>query len=172
MPLPVSAPASSRQVRPRTDKGWLWASTLRPVAPLPWPRTLARRTIAPHHSHQLPAIKFLALVAACLGVVFVSSIACEAFDSDLDLWPFGVEDFSGAAHAQCPTGSQLIGGVWALHAILSMLVTAGACLVLHHRARSALAADAPAISVRRSGMAEPWGPITDWYPGARPFVLR
>ncbi len=98
----------------------------------------------------------MALLAACLALGMVASIVLEAFDGDSDLWPFGTESFITAAHGESLTGSHLIGSVPALNAVLCTLMTAGAYLVLRHRARSALAADHSPVAMV-SKMAEPWG---------------
>ncbi len=98
----------------------------------------------------------LILLAGCLvaglGVPFVF----QAFGGDPDLCPFGAEDFIVAAQCQSLPRAQLIGGVSALSPLLSALMTAGAYLVLRHRARSALATDSPSISIA-TRVAELWG---------------
>ncbi len=82
-----------------------------------------------------------ALLTACLLTGLLACIVLEALDGDLDLWPFGAEDFNVTASDQPLMGSQLLGGILALTVVLRTLMTAGAYLVLRHRARSALASD-------------------------------
>ncbi len=90
---------------------------------------------------------FLTLLAACLALGMVASIVLEAFDGDSDLWQFGAEDFIAAAHGESLTGSHVVGGLPAPSTILCMAMTAGAYLVLRHRARSALAIDSRLTSM-------------------------
>jgi hypothetical protein len=99
---------------------------------------------------------FLTLLAACLTVGLLAFIVLEAFNGDLDLWPFGTENFTIAPTDQPVTGGQLVGAFSALNAIQCFVITAGVLLVLRHRARSALATDSPCISVAFN-VAEPWG---------------
>ncbi len=101
---------------------------------------------------------FLAFLSACLLVGLLTYIVIEAFDGDSDLWPIGAEDFDASLPGPFSTASQFIGGVSALSVILCTLVmTAGACLVLRHRARSALAADTPSVYPSCFHMAESCG---------------
>ncbi len=100
--------------------------------------------------------RFLPILAACLSAVFVFSIVLEAFDSDLDLWPFGAEHFTVSSPEQpVPTG-QLAGIFPVLSASFFVVITAGRHLVLRHRARSALATDSPFLPIALN-VAEPWG---------------
>ncbi len=124
-----------------------------------WPYTALPRTpplskVAKRQGNKFPVTKFLAILAACLGSVFVASIVLEAFDNDLDLWPFGAENFTVAAQDQPATSGQPFSVSFALNPLLWFVVTAGAHLVIRHRARSALATDSPSIFVV-STMAEP-----------------
>jgi hypothetical protein len=98
----------------------------------------------------------LALLAACLGAVFISYIVLEALDGDLDLWPSGIDSFTIVPHADLVTGSQPFSVFFALNPTLCFVVTAGARMVSGHRARSALATDSPSIFTGFT-MAEPWG---------------
>jgi hypothetical protein len=124
-----------------------------------WPYTALPRTpplskVAKRRRDKFPVTKFLTILAACLGSVFVASIVLEAFDNDLDLWPFGTEDFTVVPHADLVIGSQPFSALFALGAIQVFVMTAGAHLVLRHRARSALATDSPTIFIAFN-MAEP-----------------
>jgi hypothetical protein len=117
------------------------------------------RHVAKRQRNEFPVTKTLTLIAACLGAVFVSYIVLEALDRDLDLWPLGTEDFTFAPQDPPPTGGQFVGAHLALNAAIQCFVlTAGAHLVLGHRARSALATDSPSIFSMFT-MAEPWGRI-------------
>jgi hypothetical protein len=119
--------------------------------------------------------RFLTVFAACLCTVLVAYIVLEALDDDLDLWPFGAENFTVAPHADLVIGSQpfsvffplnaiqclVIGSqafsvFFALNAVQCLVMTAGAHLVIGHRPRSALATDSLSISLV-SNLAEPWG---------------
>ncbi len=104
-----------------------------------------------------------ALLAACLALGMVASIVLEAFDGDSDLWQFGAEDFEITAPGGFLTATQPIGGVSALNGVLCTLMTAGAYLVLRHRARSALPIYGPPTSVAFA-KAESWSrrlPVTE-----------
>ena len=90
----------------------------------------------------------LTLTAACMSVGLVAFIALEAFDSDLNLWPLGAEDFSVEVHGQFMTGGQAAGSPIGLGIIPWFVVPAGSYLVLRHRARSALASDSAWASNR------------------------
>ncbi len=138
----------------------------------PVPRTPARHPVAPYHSIHFPVITFLAGVVACLGALFAASIVVEAFDGDLGLWPYGTEAFTTTSQIHIGCGAQGAGASPALQAASGFVMTAGVLLVARYRARSALSSDAPSISVMPFTMAEPWGPRTDWRPGARPSCLR
>jgi len=139
------------------------------------PSTARRRApafgMAPsHRRNNLPVAKVLTLLAACLGAVFVASIVLEAFDGDLALWPFGGEDFTVTPHADLLIGSQPCSTLLTLSALQSFVMTAGAHLVLGHRARSALATDSPTPFARvHHGRA--LGAGSESHPGARPFLL-
>ncbi len=110
--------------------------------------------------------KFFTILAACLGAVFVASIVLEAFDDDLDLWPFGSEDFTLGPQDPPSAGSQSVGPLAASNAAIQCLVmTAGAHLVLGHRARSALATDYPTPSAAFN-MAEFWAQDLKAAPGS------
>lgn len=149
-----------------------WASAGVSLASTPVPRAPARRSVAPHRRAHFPLTTCLASFAACLGALFAASIVLEAFDGDLALWPRGTEDFTAAPHGHLVRGAQGAGAFHALQPAHGFVITAGTLLVARYRARSALATDAPSISVRLFTMAEPWGPQNDWRPGARHFRLR
>lgn len=124
----------------------------------------------PHHLNALMgqerrflAFRFLGIAAACLAIAFVASIMIEAFDADLDLWPDGAGDFTLAAADSLGPGSQSAGARAVLNAIPCFVISAGAHLVLRHRARSALATDRPSIFPSFS-MAEPREPIASAFP--------
>ncbi len=109
------------------------------------PRTPALGKVAKYRGNTFPVTKVLTILAACLGTVFVASIVLEAFNDDLDLWPFGAENFTVPAQDQLVTGGQPFSAFYALKPILWFVVTFGAHLVMRHRARSALATDRPSI---------------------------
>ncbi len=152
----------------RLCEAWKFAGLCQAFARVP--RTLARCTVAPHRKPQVPLTSYLASIAACLGALLAASIVLEAFDADLALWPSGTEDFTAAPHTRLGCGARGAGAFPALQAAYGFVMTAGALLVARYRARSAIASDAPSISVMPFTMAEPWGPRTDWRPGARLFV--
>ncbi len=108
-----------------------------------------------HRKNTFLLARFLTIFAACLGVLFVSYIALEAVDGDVNLWPFGAESFIGAAKDQHVIGGQPFSVSFILALIQCFVMTAGAHLVMKHRARSALAADYPTLSAAFQ-MAEPW----------------
>ena len=118
-------------------------------------RTPARGKGVMPRTHGLLLTRFLTLFAACLGAAFAAPLVLEAFDGDLDLWPVGAEDFTLAPHADLGIGGQPFSTVFALSALQSFVMTAGAHLVVRHRARSALVTDSP-IPLRAFPMAEPW----------------
>jgi hypothetical protein len=120
--------------------------------------TLAHRNAAKSRGNQLLTAKRLVTLSACLMGAFVVSFVIEAFDSDLDLWPFGTEDFGIAAHTPSLAGTQLPLSSAALNGFSCFVRTAGAHLIAQHRARSALAADIPNSSslLIECEMAEPW----------------
>jgi hypothetical protein len=95
------------------------------------------------HNFLIPDL--LVISAACLFTVFIGSIVLEAFDSDLDLWPFGAENFTLDAHGLSPSDSQPSPSCAALFPFLCFVMTAGAHLIVQHRARGALAAESPSI---------------------------
>ncbi len=136
------------------------------------PRSPARRTVAPHRRPRFPLTTCLASLAACLGALLAASIVLEAFDADLALWPCGTGDFTATLHAHLGCDARGASAFPAPQAAYGFVMTAGALLVVRYRARSALATDAPSISVMLFTMAEPWGPRSDWRPGTRPFHLR
>ncbi len=149
-----------------------WASAGVSLACVRVPRTPTHCTVAPHRRAHFPLTTCLISFAACLGALFAASIVLEAFDADLALWPCGNGDFMAAPHGQLGRGAP---GAWAfpaLQTILGFVMTVGALMVARYRARSAIASDAPSISVMPFTMAEPWGPRTDWRPGARPSCLK
>jgi hypothetical protein len=81
-------------------------------------------------------------------------IVVEAFNGDLDLWPFGAEDFLGAAHDSPLISGQVARTFFALQVTRCFVMTAGAHLVLTHRARSDLPTDIPSSSLAFN-MADP-----------------
>ena len=87
----------------------------------------------------------LSVLALCLASGLLAFIVVEAFDSDLDLWPFGSENFTVAAQYSPVTGGEPIGALTALSVIECFVITAGAHLVLRYRARSALPTDSPIL---------------------------
>ncbi len=119
-------------------------------------RTPALGKAPKHRGNKFSVIELLPVLAACLGAIFVASIVLEAFDDDLDLWPFGFEDFTLAPQDPPPTGGQCVGALSASNdAIQCLVMSAGAHLVLGHRARSALATDY-STSSPAFNMVEPW----------------
>ena len=119
-------------------------------------RTPALGNAPTHRGNKFSVIDLLPLVAACLGAVFIASLVLEAFDDDLDLWPFGSEDLTLAPQDPPPAGGQCVGVLSASNAAIHCFVmTAGTHLVLGHRARSALATDYSTPSPPFN-MAEPW----------------
>jgi hypothetical protein len=115
-----------------------------------------------HVSHQLNRsllTRGLTLLPACLATLFVASVMIEAFDDDLDLWPFGVEDFAAASYELPLTGGLPLWSRSALSDAYCFLMAAGPRLVLRHRARSALPTDS--LSNSLCTMAEPgWRDLT------------
>jgi hypothetical protein len=111
------------------------------------PRAPALGLAPTHRGNKSPVAKVLTLLAACLGAVFAASVVLEAFDGDLDLCPFGAEDFTVEPHADLAIGSQPFSVFFALNPTLYFVVTAGAHLVVRYRARSALATDSPTIFI-------------------------
>ncbi len=101
----------------------------------------------------------------------VASIVLEAFDGDVALWPRGAGNLAAAPHGDLVRSAHGAGVFPALQAASRFVMTAGALLIMRYRARSALATDAPFLSVMLSTLAEPWGPRSDWCPGARPLYL-
>jgi hypothetical protein len=145
--MPRSESSSTKNTRGLACMSW-------PSAASPTTPTLAKGP--KHRGNRFPVIEFLTILAACLWAVFVVSIVLEAFDDDLDLWPFGSEDSTLAPQDPPPTGGQCVGPFSASNgAIQCFVMTAGAHLVVGHRARSALATDYPTAS-RAFNMAEPW----------------
>ncbi len=114
-------------------------------------------------------MELLVLVAGCMVVAFAVSFMAVTFEGDSDLWPFGADDYSIAARGQSPVGRQSIGGVLGLTVACCTLMTAGACLVLQHRARSALTTESSRTPIA-SSMAEPRA-LTDRCPGVRPYLF-
>lgn len=114
--------------------------------------------IAKNQGRRFLITKCLVIVAACLATALVAFIVLEAFDSDLDLWPSGSENFTLAAQDPPVTGGAPVGGFVALNVMQCFVITAGAHLVLRHRARSALATDSP-ILFSPLNMAEPRVPF-------------
>jgi hypothetical protein len=109
-----------------------------------------------HRGNKFSVIELLPLLAACLGAIFVASIVLEAFDDDVDLWPVGSEDFTLAPQDTPPAGSQCVGALSTSNAAIQCSVmTAGAHLVLGHRARNTLATNYSTLS-STFHMAEPW----------------
>jgi hypothetical protein len=124
-----------------------------PRAPLPGTPTPGKAPT--HRGNIIPVAKRLSILAVCLGAVLVVSLVLEAFDDDLDLWPFGSQDFTLAPQGPPITACQAVGSSAGSTAAVRCLVTAGAHLVLGHRARSALPTDrSPRSSMMN--MAEPW----------------
>ena len=103
---------------------------------------------------RLLAAKFLSISAACLSALLGMYIVMEAFDGDLDLWPFGAEDFLSVAHDFPLASGQAAQLLFALPATWCFVMTAGAHLALRHRARSDLPTDVPSRSLAFN-MAEP-----------------
>ncbi len=136
------------------------------------PKIPARPPVASHRKPHFPIASFISTIAACLGALLAASIVLEAFDADLALWPSGTGDFTAASHTRLGCDARGAGAFPALQAAYGFVMTAGALLVARYRARSAIASDAPSISVMPFTMAEPWGPHNDYRPGARPFCLR
>jgi hypothetical protein len=132
-------------------------------------RFLTERDILRDQGDRSLVAKLLVITAACLATVFVTAILIEAFDVDPDLRPDGAGDFTLTPHESPGTGRQPVGALTALRAVQGSVLTAGAHLVLRHRARSALAIDrlfgSPG-SMRPSPAA---GCVQ--CPGARPFLI-
>ncbi len=139
-------------------------------SPYPAPlRRPARGKLVMPRKHRAPLTTCLTILAASLGAVFAASIVLEALDDDLDLWPFGAEDFTVVPHADLVIGSQSFSALFALSTLQIFVMTAGAHLVLRHRARSALATAYPTPVRADHGRA--LGAGSEWRPGARPFHL-
>ncbi len=118
--------------------------------------TLPLCNLAKEHGGKFPGVRFLTILAACLCAVFAGFLVLEAFDGDLDIGPFGAEDFAVELHGQTAGSSQFVDALSNLDAIFCFVVAAGTYLVSRHRARSALATDHPFIPIGFN-MAEPWG---------------
>lgn len=136
-----------------------WQKACGPVVPV-FPDETSRRPSAPRrvarsHEERFLLAGFLVILAACLAVGFAAYIVLEAFDSDPKLWPSGTQDFNTALQKLIETDLQSVCVLSGLTAILRLVATAGADLILSHRARSALAADSPTIPIP-SNVAEPW----------------
>ncbi len=99
---------------------------------------------------------FLWLLAVCLASGFAALIVLEAFDSDTDLWPRGAEDFALGPHDSPATAGRSVGVFSALNLMYCSIVSAGAHLVVGHRARSTLPAESSLVSISVN-LAEPWG---------------
>lgn len=140
-------------------------------AAAPAPRLPARQSVCPQHKPRFPLTKSLPSLAACLSTLFAVSLALEAFDADLTLWPLGTEDFTASQDSHLVRGAQGAGAFPPLRVAYGFVMTAGALLVVRYRARSALATDAPSVTVMLSTTAEPWGPHNDCRPGARPLCF-
>jgi hypothetical protein len=104
-----------------------------------------RPTIARDQGCRFLVTRLLVIGAACLAVVLVAGIVLEAFDSDLDLWPFGAEDFTVAADSSSPTEVQPYQGCASLNPISCFVRPAGAHLIVQHRARGALVSESPSF---------------------------
>lgn len=101
--------------------------------------------VAKDRGRRFLVAKGLGLTAACLVAGFVGFIAIEAFDVDVALWPIGAEDFTCEVNASSPPGVEPLLGCVALTAIPDNVIPAGAHLIAHHWARSALPTDDPSI---------------------------
>lgn len=112
---------------------------------------------------------FLSILAVCLASGFVAVIVIEAFDSDTDLWPLGAEDFTLAPHDSPVVGGRSVGVFPALSLMHRFIDSAGAHLVVGHRARSTLPADNISVSISVN-LAEPWGPSLYAAPALGHFV--
>ncbi len=99
--------------------------------------------------------KIVALLAACLATGFFACIILSAADSNPGIWPFGAESFSIESHGLLRSSDPLDGVSAAWTATCCLVTTAGAYLVIRHRARSALVADGLLASLALN-MAEPW----------------
>ncbi len=104
---------------------------------------------------KLLIVRFIALLAVCLSAGPIAYIILFAFDSDPEVWPFGAESYSVDSHGLLNVSDAPISVSAAWTAIWCFVTTAGAHLVVRYRARSALAADSPLISLA-SNLAEPW----------------
>ncbi len=111
---------------------------------------------------------FLSLLALCLAFGFVAFIVLEAFDSDLDLWPFGAEDFTLAPHDSPATAGQSVEAFSAVNPGHRFIVSAGAHLVVGHRARSTLPTDSLPDFIALS-VAEPREPLLNAVPALGHF---
>jgi amino acid transporter len=134
---------------------------------LPFPFIFRNATREPRHG--FPTAKLITILAACLAIAILAFLALEAFDGDPDLAPFGMKCFTAKSPFQFVMSSQPISAFSALMSILCFMMTAGAYLVLRYRARSALVADLPSISIALN-VAESWGPPRTGLPGSRPFL--
>jgi hypothetical protein len=137
---------------------------------LPYPFTLRNATREP--KCRFPIAKHIIILAACLAVAMLTFLVLEAFDGDMDLGPFGADDFVLAPPGQSEGGSRPVWPLGALCAVQCFVATAGAHLDLRYRARSALAADPLRflllLIVRN--VAESWEPPRTGVPGSRPFL--
>ncbi len=124
------------------------------------------------HSLRRPHIhKLTGLSAGCLAIGFLACIMLWALDPGPDLWPSGAEYFSVESDGLWLTSVVLYGASAILTAIWVFVITAGAHVVLRHRARSALGADSPHISSLAFSLAEPWDP-TQIDPELGHIILR
>ena len=110
--------------------------------------------VARDQGRRFLVVKLLAIGSASLAAALVASLAAEAFDADLALWPVGAEDFTVAAYASLPSDAILPLGCASFNLNRCLVMTAGAHLLLQHRARSDLATDT-AIIPTSFNMAEP-----------------
>ncbi len=84
------------------------------------PRAPALGMAPKHRGVKFPVAKLLTLLAACLGAAFAASTVLEAFDNDLDLWPFGAEDLTTAQHVDLAIGDHPFSTLFALSALRSL----------------------------------------------------
>ncbi len=95
------------------------------------------------------------LLFACLAACLLATIALEAFDKDLSLWPLGAQDFGRAHRGLSLVETQPLQIAVASSVTRDPMMTAGEFLVLQYRPRSALATGVRWPSFAQH-VAEPW----------------
>jgi hypothetical protein len=113
-----------------------------------------RRNPTTDRRHRCLILQGLTILPVCLAALFVASAVIEAFDDDLDLWSVGAEDISVPSDDPPTTGGLHLWARSGLSAAYCFVIATGPCLVLQHRARSALPTDSLSSALAYT-MAEP-----------------